>query len=98
MVERRRRRVSSRRSPRVSENPWFGGGLDGVDQGSPRVARVRIERGPPKVVCLWVLIEWRKPGASLMEWELLGCLGLMAIVGALKTMLHDQCLVTPLGS
>ena len=55
-----------------SESPWFGGGgLDGVDQGSPRVAGVRIERerdrGPPKVVCLWVLIEWRRPGVSLME-------------------------------
>ena len=41
--------------------------------------------GSPKVVCLWVLIEWRRPGVSLMEWELLGWLRLMAIMGALKT-------------
>ena len=52
---------------------------------------------PLKVVCLWVVIEWRRPGVSLMEWELLGCLGLMAIMRVLKTMLYDQCLVTPHG-
>ena len=38
-----------------------------------------------KVVCLWVLIEWRRPRVSLMEWELLGWQRLMAIMGALKT-------------
>ena len=32
-----------------------------------------------------------------MEWKLLGCMELMAIMGALKTMLHDQCHVTPHG-
>ena len=30
------------------ESPWFGGGLDEVSQGSPRVAGVGIERGTPK--------------------------------------------------
>ena len=37
-------------------------------------------------------------GLSLMEWELLGCIELMAIMGTLKAMLHDQCHVTPSGS
>ena len=48
--------------------------------------RERSREVPPKVACLWVLIEWRRLGVSLMEWELLGCLGLMAIMRALKTM------------
>ena len=60
-------------------------------------SEIKSEMDPPKVVCLWVFIEWRRPGVSLMECEMLGCLGLMAIMGALKTMLHDQCLVTPHG-
>ena len=38
-----------------------------------------------------------KTRVSLMEWELMGGLGLMVIMGALKTMLHDQCHVTPHG-
>ena len=32
-----------------------------------------------------------------MEWGLLGYMELIAIMGALKTMLHDQCHVTPHG-
>ena len=99
------------------ESTWLGGGdvesqvgreLDGVDQGSPRVAEyVRDcmlwvnDRGfterSSKVVCLWVFIEWRRPRVSLTEWGLLGCMELMAIMGALKTMLCDQCHVTPYG-
>ena len=51
----------------------------------------------PKVACLWVFIVWRRPGVSLNAWELLGWVRLMAIIGALKTMLYDQCLVTPHG-
>ena len=34
-------------------------------------------------------------GLSLMEWKLLGCIELMAIMGTLKATLHDQCHVTP---
>ena len=90
MAGRRRRRVSSRR----------------VNQGNPRVAEDvrekyaigddwRIVERSPKVVCLWIFIEWRRPRVSLVEWGLLGCMELMAIMGALKTMLCDQCHVTP---
>ena len=32
-----------------------------------------------------------------IEWGLLGCMELMVIMGALKTMLCDQCNVTPYG-
>ena len=32
-----------------------------------------------------------------MEWGLLGWMELMTIIGALKTMLRDQCHVTPYG-
>ena len=60
------------------ESPWFGRGLDGVDQGSPGLAKgVRMcmllemigkswggVKISPKVVCLWVFIEWRRPGVS----------------------------------
>ena len=45
----------------------------------------RSDPPSPKVVCLWVLIEWRRPGVSLMEWGLLGWLRLMVIMRALKT-------------
>lgn len=34
-------------------------------------------------------------GLSLMEWELLGCIDMMAIMGTLKATLHDQYHVTP---
>ena len=55
------------------------------DQGAKRLREVEVGEMPPKVVCLWVFIEWRRPGASSIEWELLGCLRLMVIMGALKT-------------
>ena len=69
------------------ESTWSGGG--DVESENLRVCCQVSDRcligPPPKVVCLWVLIEWRRPGVSLMEWELLGWLRLMAIMGALKT-------------
>ena len=43
---------------------------------------------PPKVVPLWVFIECRRPRVSLMEWGLLGCKELLAIMGALKAMMY----------
>ena len=69
-------------------------------QGSPRVvsvSRAVCSGVPPKVVPLWVFIEWGKPRVLLMEWEFLGCKELMAIMGALKAMLCTQCHVTPQG-
>ena len=73
---------------------------------SPRVSRDvrekyatgddrRIVKRSPKVVYLWIFIEWSRPRVSLMEWGLLGCMELIAIMGALKTTLRDQCHVTP---
>ena len=79
--------------------------LDREDQGSPRVVEYvracmmlgELRRDPPKVVCLWVFIGWRRPRVSLMEWGMLGFRELMAIMRALKTTLCDQCHVTPHG-
>ena len=57
---------------------------------------------PPKVVSLWVLIEWRRPNVSLMRVmgaiELQGVAMLMVLNEALKAMICIQCHVTPIES
>ena len=69
-------------------------------QGSPRVAsmsRAVYFFGSPNVVSLWVFIGWKRPRVSLIEWGLLGCKELLAIMGALKALMCTQCYVTPHG-
>ena len=60
-------------------------------QDSPKVAseclNVSLQLSlldPPKVVSFWVFKEWRRPRVSLMEWRLLGCKELLAIMEAVK--------------
>ena len=70
-------------------------------QGNPRVAECECLSvsvpGSPKVVSLWVFVGCRRPRVSLMEWGLLGCKELLAIIGVLKAMMCIQCHVTPHG-
>ena len=69
-------------------------------QDSPRVASECLSVSLDflqKVMSLWVFIEWKRPRVSLMECRLLGCMELMAIMGAFKAMLCTQCHVTPHG-
>ena len=74
-------------------------------QGNPRVVRELLRdrsENPPKVVSLWVLIEWWRPRASLME-SYGDCWVVKSYKadghnGALKAMICTQYYVTPMGS
>ena len=72
-------------------------------QVSPKVSVFEcLFHDPSKVVSLWVLIEWRRPRASLME-SYGDCWAVRSYKadshnGALKAMMCTQCHVTPMRS
>ena len=70
-------------------------------QGSPRVASeclsvsLDVSFGIPKGCVPLGIYRVEETNGLMMEWELLGCKMLMAIMRALKVMLCTQCHVTP---